>query len=150
MDLRLGELDLNSVTVGKDTRTENLIGNPDFRASLDDDGSVDLFTAAKMVVDGCVFKVKVVFWDKQIRRIQLIPLDVGMADPGYPSEAYQAAKKRVCDAFLRAHLGEPSAENESVLYYPFDWGSISSRIILYGRSEYMGGFIEVVYERSRG
>ena len=73
-----------------------------------------------------------------------------MADPGYPSEAFQAAKKKVCDEFLRAHLGEPSAENESVLYYEFEWGNISSRIILNGRSEYMGGFIEVNYERQRG
>jgi hypothetical protein len=38
----------------------------------------------------------------------------------------------------------------SVLYYEFEWGNISSRIILNGRSEYMGGFIEVNYERQRG
>ena len=150
MKLHLGELDFNGMTVGKETRTENLIENPAFRASLDDAGSIDIFNAARIPVDGCAFKVKIVCWDKKIRRIQLTPLDVGMADPGYPSEAFQAAKKKVCDEFLRTHLGEPSAENESVLYYEFEWGNISSRIILNGRSEYMGGFIEVNYERQRG
>lgn len=96
----------------------------------------------RVVIDEYAFTAKVFVINRQIDKIQLIPV-LERKDPGYPDKEYQEEKKKVADSFLRARLGNPSKESESVLYYEFDWGSVSSVAFLSGRNEYTGGFIEI-------
>ena len=105
------------------------------------------FTLENVDVDGYSFNIKLFFSNKRIDKIQLIPVNLGMKDPGYPNKEYQEEKKKVSDSFLRKHFGNPLKENEAVLYYEFDWGNVSSVAFLSGRNEYTGGFIEMVYKK---
>ncbi|MFN2926527.1 hypothetical protein ACKX2L_06330 [Lachnospiraceae bacterium YH-ros2228] len=99
-------------------------------------------TWERVTIDGYTFTVKVFFINHQIDKIQLVPI-LERKDPGYPDKEYQEEKKKVTDSFLRSKLGNPSKESKSVLYYEFDWGSVSSVAFLSGRNEYAGGFIDI-------
>ena len=111
--------------------------------------NVTVKTWERVVIDGYAFKVKVFVINHRIDKIQLIPV-LERKDPGYPDQKYQEEKKKVADSFLCARLGKPSKESESVLYYEFDWGSISSVTFLSGRNEYTGGFIEIALTNTHG
>lgn len=104
---------------------------------------VSVKTLERVVIDGYAFKVKAYFINHRLDKIRLLPVDLKMKDPGHPDRKYQEEKKKVADSFLRARLGEPLKESESVMYYEFDWGNVSSVAFLSGRNEYTGGFIEV-------
>ena len=106
------------------------------------ESTVRVQTWEHIVIDGYTFTVKVFVINHRLHKIQLIPV-LERKDPGYPDKEYQKEKKKVADSFLRARLGNPSKESESVLYYEFHWGSVSSVAFLSGRNEYTGGFIEV-------
>ena len=106
------------------------------------ESTVRVKTLERVVIDGYAFKVKAYFINHRLDKIRLLPV-LEMKDPGYPDRKYQEEKKKVADSFLRARLGEPLKESESVLYYEFDWGCVSSVAFLSGRNEYTGGFIEV-------
>lgn len=106
------------------------------------ESTVRVQTWERIVIDGYTFTAKVFVINHRIDKIQLIPI-LEKKDPGYPDKEYQEEKKKVADSFLRARLGKPSKESESVLYYEFDWGSVSSVAFLSGRNEYTGGFIEI-------
>ena len=106
------------------------------------ESTVRVKTLERVVIDGYAFKVKAYFINHRLDKIRLLPI-LEMKDPGYPDRKYQEEKKKVADSFLRARLGEPLKESESVLYYEFDWGCVSSVAFLSGRNEYTGGFIEV-------
>lgn len=101
----------------------------------------------QVVIDGYTFEVEVFFEDHRINEIQLIPVNIEMKDPGYPDKKYQEEKKKAADSFLRAKLGSPLKESEAVLYYEFDWGTVSSVAFLSGRNEYAGGFITISYNK---
>lgn len=101
----------------------------------------------QVVIDGYAFKVEVFFEDHRINKIQLIPTNLEMKDPGYPDKKYQEEKKKAADSFLRAKLGNPLKESDAVLYYEYDWGSVSSVAFLSGRNEYAGGFIQISYKK---
>lgn len=106
------------------------------------ESTVRVQTWERIVIDGYTFTAKVFVINHRIDKIQLIPV-LERKDPGYPDKEYQEEKKKAADSFLRARLGDPSKESESVLYYEFDWGSVSSVAFLSGRNEYAGGFIEI-------
>ena len=145
MDIRLGKIEINSITFGNDTSIDEVLGNSQFHSYVNN--SVGIFTSEQVAVDGYTFNIKIIFIDKQIDKIQLTPVNLEMKDPGYPDEKYQDEKKKVADSFLRVNLGNPQKENEAVLYYEFDWGSVSSVAFLSGRNEYTGGFIEISYKK---
>ena len=147
MQIRLGKIELNGTSFGNDTTIDEVLGNSNFQSYVNSNGSVDIFTSEQVVVDGYTFNTKVFFVNKRIDKIQLIPVNLEMKDPGYPDKKYQEEKKKVADSFLRAKLGDPLKENEAVLYYEFDWGSVSSVAFLSGRNEYTGGFIEISYKK---
>ena len=147
MQIRLGKIELNGTSFGNDTTIDEVLGNSNFQSYVNSNGSVDIFTSEQIVVDGYTFNTKVFFVNKRIDKIQLIPVNLEMKDPGYPDKKYQEEKKKAADSFLRAKLGDPLKENESVLYYEFDWGSVSSVAFLSGRNEYTGGFIEISYKK---
>ena len=111
--------------------------------------NVTVKTWERVVIDGYTFKVKAYFINHRLDKIRLLPV-LEMKDPGYPDRKYQEEKKKVADSFLCARLGKPSKESESVLYYEFDWGSISSVTFLSGRNEYTGGFIEIALTNTHG
>lgn len=113
------------------------------RKEEDNKLDVSVKTLERVVIDGYAFKVKAYFINHRLDKIRLLPVDLEMKDPGYPDRKYQEEKKKVADSFLRARLGEPLKESESVLYYEFDWGNVSSVAFLSGRNEHTGGFIEV-------
>jgi len=112
------------------------------------ESTVRVQTWERIVIDGYAFKVKAYFINHRLDKIRLLPV-LEMKDLGYPDRKYQEERKKVADSFLRARLGEPLKENESVLYYEFDWGSVSSVAFLSGRNEYTGGFIEVEFTNGR-
>lgn len=145
MHISLGKIELNGISFGSDTSIDEVLGNSQFHSYIN--SSVGIFTSEHVTVDGCTFNIKIVFIDKHIDKIQLTPVNLEMKDPGYPDKNYQDEKKKVADSFLRANLGNPLKENEAVLYYEFDWGSVSSVAFLSGRNEYTGGFIEISYKQ---
>ena len=147
MQIRLGKIELNGISFGNDTTIDEVLGNSNFQSYVNSNGSVDIFTSEPVVVDGYTFNTKVFFVNKRIDKIQLIPVNLEMKDPGYPDKKYQEEKKKAADSFVRAKLGDPLKENEAVLYYEFDWGSVSSVAFLSGRNEYTGGFIEISYKK---
>lgn len=147
MQIRLGKIELNGTSFGNDTTIDEVLGNSNFQSYVNSNRSVDIFTSEQVVVDGYTFNIKVFFVNKRIDKIQLIPVNLEMKDPGYPDKKYQEEKKKAADFFLRAKLGDPLKENEAVLYYEFDWGSVSSVAFLSGRNEYTGGFIEISYKK---
>ena len=147
MRMYLGELEIDGVIYDRNTSVDMVLCSPQFHPYVNSNGAIDLFTADQVVVDGYSFKVKVFFLNKSIEKIQLFPINIGIKDPGYPDKKYQDEKKKVVDSFLRAKLGEPLKENDAVLYYEFEWGSISSVAFLSGRNEYTGGFIEFSYNQ---
>ena len=114
----------------------------------DNELDVSVKTLERVVIDGYAFKVKAYFINHRLDKIRLLPVRE-MKDPGYPDRKYQEEKKKVADSFLRARLGEPLKESESVMYYEFDWGNVSSVAFLSGRNEYTGGFIEVEFTNRR-
>lgn len=140
-------IEINGICFKNDTNIYEVLNNPQFQFYGNNDSSVDIFTSKKVVIDRYIFNIKVFFINKQIEKIQLTPTNLDMKDPGYPDKEYQEEKKKIADSFLRAKLGKPLKENEAVLYYEFDWGSISSIAFLGGRNEYAGGFIEISYKR---
>ena len=113
------------------------------------ESTVRVQTWKRVIIDGYTFTAKVYVINHRLDKIQLIPV-LERKDPGYPDRKYQEEKKKVADSFLRSRLGEPLKENESVLYYEFDWGSISSVTFLSGRNEYTGGFIEIALTNTHG
>ena len=147
MQIRLEKIELNGTSFGNDTTIDEVLGNSNFQSYVNSNGSVGIFTSEQVVVDGYTFNIKVFFVNKRIDKIQLIPVNLEMKDPGYPDKKYQEEKKKAVDSFLRAKLGDPLKENEAVLYYEFDWGSVSSVAFLSGRNEYTGGFIEISYKK---
>lgn len=147
MQMNIGKIELNDISFGNDTSIDEVLGNSKFHSYVNNNGSVDIFTAEHVTVDGYTFNVKIIYINKRIDKIQLIPVNLEMKDPGYPDEKYQEEKKRVSDSFLKKKLGDPLKENEAVLYYEFDWGSISSVAFFSGRNEYTGGFIEISYKK---
>ena len=147
MNLRLGDIELYNITLRNGTNMNELIQNPKFQSFVNNNGPVDIFTSKQVNVYGYTFNVKIFFINKRLDKIQLVPVNLGMKDPGYPDKKYQEEKKKVADSFLRAELGDPLKENEAVLYYEFDWGSASSIAFLSGRNEYAGGFIEISYKK---
>ena len=147
MNMSLGELNINGVSVGKSTLIDDLIGNPNFQSFVDDNGPVDLFISNAVSMGEYTFNIKIFYWKKRIDKIQLIPVNLEVEDPGYPDRRYQEAKKKISDIFLRSNLGTPSKENDAVLYYSFEWGTVSSVSFLSGRNEYTGGYIEISYNK---
>lgn len=145
MNITLGKIELNDISFGNDTSIDEVLGNSKFH-SYENNG-VCIFTSEQVEVDGYSFNIKIIFINKQIDKIQLTPVNLEMKDPGYPDEKYQAEKKKISDAFLRTNIGEPQKENEAVLYYEFEWGSVSSIAFLSGRNEYSGGFVEISYKK---
>ena len=141
------KIELNDISFGNDTNMEEVLGKPKFQSHVTN-GPINIFTSENVDVDGYSFNIKIFFVNKRIDKMQLIPVNLGMKDPGYPDKEYQEEKKKVSDSFLRKHFGEPLKENEAVLYYEFDWGSASSVAFLSGRNEYAGGFIEIVYKKT--
>ena len=149
MNISLGELNINGLSIGKNTSPDELIGNPDFQSFVDDNGPVDLFISNAVNMGEYTFNVKIFYWKKRIDKIQLIPVNLEIEDPGYPDKRYQEAKKKVADSFLRANLGTPSIENEAILSYDFEWGKVASVSYLSGRNEYTGGFIVISYDMNK-
>lgn len=145
MNLRLGKIELNGISFGMDTCMDEMLGNSQFCSYVN--GRVGIFTSEQVGAEGYTFTAKIIFIDKHINKIQLIPVKLEMEDPGYPDEKYQQEKKKVADSFLLANLGKPLKETEAVLYYEFDWGNISSVAFLSGRNEYTGGFVEISYRK---
>lgn len=145
MNLSLGEIELNDISFGMDTSMDEVLGNSQFHSYVN--GRVGIFTSELVEVEGYTFHAKIIFIDKHINKIQLIPVNLEMEDPGYPDEKYQQEKKKVTDSFLLANLGKPLKETEAVLYYGFGWGNISSVAFLSGRNEYTGGFVEISYRK---
>ena len=142
MNLKLGEIELNGILLKSDT-TMNEVNNT-FQSYDSNDDEMALFSA-QATVDGYTFFVDIYFVDKQLDNIRMEPVNLEMKDPGYPDEKYQNEKKKVCDEFLRKHLGNPLKESKAVLCYSFDWGSAYSVTYLRGQDAYMGGFIEIKY-----
>ncbi len=145
MKMKLGELKINGVSFGRNTSIDEVLSNPQFKFYVNSNGPFSSFTAENVNVDGYEFNTRIVFTNKQIAKIRLVPVNLGIKDPGYPDENYQLEKKKVADSFLRKNLGNPSKESEAVLFYEFDWGTVSSVVFLSGRNEYTGGFIEFSY-----
>ena len=143
--ISLGKIELNDISFGMDTSIDEVLGNSQFRSYVNN--RVGICTSEQVTVEGYTFNIKIIFLDKHIDKIQLTPANLEMVDPGYPDKKYQEEKKKVADSFLRANLGKPIKENEAVLYYEFDWGSISSVTFLSGKNEYTGGFIEISYKK---
>lgn len=146
MNLKLGEIKVNEVLLKRDTTMEEINNNPIFQSYDSNDDETALFTIEQATVDGYTFFVDIYFVDKQLDNIRMEPLNLEMKDPGYPDEKYQNEKKKVCDEFLRKHLGNPLKESKAVLCYSFDWGSAYSVTYLRGQDAYMGGFIEINYK----
>lgn len=147
MNISSGKIELNGVSFGSNTSVDELIGNPQFHSCINNGGPVDIFTSQQVTVDRYTFNIKIFFINKRLDKIQLTPVNLEMKAPGYPDEEYQRKKKKVADSFLRAKLGEPQKANGAVLYYEFEWGSVSSVAFLGGRNEYSGGFIEISYKK---
>ena len=148
MQIDIGKIELNGTCFGNNTNIDEVLSNPKFQNYVNNSGPVDIFTSEQVNLGGYTFKAKILFINKRMNKIQLIPVNLAMKDPGYPDEKYQEEKKKVTDNFLRAQLGEPLRENEAVLYYEFDWGSVASVAFCSGRNEYTGGFIEISYKKT--
>lgn len=149
IDLNNGIIELNGIVFCRDISIDTLLHNHYFSLHSHSDSNgftFDRFTLESVVVDEYTFKVKVLFLNGRIEKLQLFPINIGIEDPGYPNKEYQEIKKSVVDSFLRTRLGEPHKKNECVLYYGFEWGSISSVVFLSGRNEYTGGFIDLSYK----
>ena len=147
MKMNLGELEINGVLFGRNTGIDEVINNPRFKSYVNNDGSFRSFTAEHVNVDEYEFNIRILFINNQIAKIELVPINLEIEDPGYPDENYQLTKKKMADSFLRKYLGNPPKEREDVLLYEFDWGTVSSVIFLSGRNEYTGGFIVFSYNQ---
>ena len=145
MNMSLGKIELNSVSFEKDMGMDELLCNSKFHSYKNNDGHIDIFTAVQVNVEGYFFDIEITFLNKRIDTIELIPVNLGINDPGYPDKKYQEEKKKVADSFLRTNLGNPSEETETVLSYNFEWGSVTSVAYLSGRNKFTGGFVEVSY-----
>lgn len=141
------DIEINGIHFTNDTAIYEVLNNPKFQPYGNDNSLIDIFISEQVVIDEYTFNIKVFFVNKQIEKIQLTPTNLDIKDPGYPDKKYQGEKKKITDSFLRAKLGKPTKENEAILYYEFDWGSISSIAFLSGRNEYSGGFIEISYKK---
>ena len=147
MNLKLGEIELNGILFSNDTSIDEVFANSKFISHFGKKGSISIFKSEQVIVDGYKFNIKIVFINDQLDSIRLTPVNLEMKDPGYPDEKYQNEKKKVCDAFLQKHLGEPLEKTKTVLYHEYNWGSVCSIIFLSGRNEYTGGFVEIEYKR---
>lgn len=147
MNISIGNFKLYDISFRKDTSIDEVLGNPKFQSYMNNNGPIDIFTSEQASVDGYTFNAKIFFMNKRLDRIQLVPVNLEMKDPGCPDKKYQEEKKKIADSFLRSKLGEPSKESDGVLYYEYDWGSVSSIAFLSGRNEYAGGFIEISYRK---
>ncbi len=147
MHINIEKFELNGIVFGNDTCVDEVLGSSEFISYMNNGGPITIFTAEQVAVGGYTFNAKIIFINRRIDKIQLIPVNLEMDDPGYPDEKYQEEKKKVTDSFLRENLGNPLKENEAVLYYEFDWGSVSSIAFLSGRNEYTGGYIEISYKK---
>lgn len=151
MELKNGNIELLGTIFGKETTTKDALKNTALEASVDKDPSsdpiIDIFYAENAIVDGVKFYAEIHFVSRKIDYIHLVPIDLEMANPGYPDSEYQELKKKTCDAFLLKALGEPTQKNEAVTYYKFDWGGIASVALYGGRNENAGGFIDIEYNR---
>lgn len=147
MNIGIGSFELCGISFRKDMSIDEVLGNPNFQSYANSNSPVNIFTSEQANVDGYTFNVKIFFMNKRLDRIQLVPVNLEMKDPGYPDEKYQAEKKKVAESFLRSKLGEPVKESEAVLCYEFPWGKVSSISFLSGRNEYTGGFIEISYRK---
>ena len=145
MNLKLGEIKVNGFLLKSDTTIEEMLGNSKFRSYISDSRPFAIFSAEYVIIDGCTFNIRIYFSNNRIDEIRLTPVNLEMKDPGYPDEQYQNEKKKVCDAFLRKHIGEPLEKTKTVLCYEYNWGSVCSIIFLSGRNEYTGGFVEIIY-----
>ena len=146
MDLSLGEIELNGITFSKDTSIDEVLANSKFETDVDDNSPIGLSVSKQVDVEEYTFDVMITFENKRIKRIELTPVNLEMKDPDYPDEKYQEEKKKVNDAFLEKYLGEPHGENKNGVWYEYNWGIIISRIILWGRNEYTGGYICIEYK----
>ena len=147
MNLSLGEIELNGILFSNDTSIDEVFANSKFISHFGKKGSISIFKSEQIIVDGYKFNIKIVFINNQLDNIRMTPVNLEKKDPRYPDEKYQNEKKKVCDAFLRKHLGEPLKESEEVVRYAFDWGSVRSIVLLSGRNEFTGGFVEIKYKR---
>lgn len=151
MELKNGNIELLGTIFGKETTTDDALKNTALRASVDTDPSIDpiidIFYAENAIVDGIKFYAEIHFVSRKIDYIHLIPIDLEMADPGYPDSEYQELKKKTCDAFLLKALGKPTLKNEAITCYDFDWGEIVSIAFYTGRNENDGGYIDINYNR---
>lgn len=149
MELKNGNIELLGTIFGKETTTDDALKNTALRASVDDNSidPIDLFRAQGANVDGIKFNADIYFVSRKIDRIHMYPIDLEMADPGYPNSEYQELKKKTCDAFLLRALGEPTRKSEAFSCYEYDWGKIVSIAFYAGRNENSGGYINIDYNR---
>lgn len=151
MELKNGNIELLGTIFGKDTTTDDALKNTALRATVDTHQSsnptIDIFYAESAIVDGIKFYAEIHFVSRKIVRIQMHPIDLEMADPGYPNREYQELKKKTCDAFLLRALGEPTRKSEAFSCYEYDWGKIVSIAFYAGRNENSGGYINIDYNR---
>ena len=150
IDLNNGIIELNGIVFSRDISIDTLLHSHYFSShshiDCNDGSTIDRFTLESVEVDEYTFKVTARFFDGRINDLRLVPINIGIEEPDYPDKEYQEIKKSVVDLFLRTRLGEPHKKNECVLYYGFEWGSISSVAFLSGRNEYTGGFIDLSYK----
>lgn len=99
MNLSLGKIELNGISFGMDTCMDEILGNSQFRSYVN--GRVGIFTSEQVGVEGYTFTAEIIFIDKHINKIQLIPVNLEMEDPGYPDEKYQQEKKEGCKFFFK-------------------------------------------------
>lgn len=151
MELKNGNIELLGTIFSKETTTDDALKNTALIASVDTDPSsdpiIDIFYAESAIVDGIKFYAEIHFISRKIDRIHMYPIDLEMANPGYPNSEYQELKKKTCDAFLLKTLGEPTLKNEAITCYDFDWGEIVSVAFYTGRNENAGGYIDINYNR---
>ena len=147
MNLKLGEIEVNDFLLKSDTTKYELIKNLKIQSYDSDDDPIALFTIEQANVDRYTFDIDIYFIDNRLYKIKLEPVNLEMKNTGYPDEKYQNKKKKITDSFLYANLGAPLKETKAVLYYEFDWGSISSVAFFSGRNEFTGGFVEIKYKK---
>ena len=94
MKMNLGELEINGVLFGRNTGIDEVINNPRFKSYVNNDGSFRSFTAEHVNVDEYEFNIRILFINNQIAKIELVPINLEIEDPGYPDENYQLTKKK--------------------------------------------------------
>jgi len=136
---------LGDIALNDSTTMEQIESVAEFE-EYKEDSFVELTSKRAINVFDVDFSVILKFKNNLLYEAELFPLNVGVSNPGYPSEEYQNAKWEICKHIIEKYFQDIcQEENENGIVYSgkFEGGVIFCNLITGGRKMYEGGNLEI-------